>query len=111
MKEPSERKALAKHLSKALYDVERKLRPPEDMAKQFLTVLQSVSNSSVRNISEWTNSIQSNLQQIRSRDQYVSDCEYLERGEKIRVVSTSQLEAIHSKLRKLLDRVGLGCVS
>ncbi|KAG6963599.1 hypothetical protein JG688_00008080, partial [Phytophthora aleatoria] len=38
-------------------------------------------------------------------DLYVSANQYCDEGGSVQVVSTSQLEAIHSKLRKLLDRV------
>ncbi|ETL77339.1 hypothetical protein L917_21721 [Phytophthora nicotianae] len=38
-------------------------------------------------------------------DLYVKENEYLESGKRIRVLSTSQLEAVHSKLSKLLGRM------
>ncbi|POM69022.1 Hypothetical protein PHPALM_14740 [Phytophthora palmivora] len=46
-----------------------------------------------------------NLEQIRTGDLYVGDNEYTESGHRVRVVSTSQLEAVHSKLSKLLNRI------
>ncbi|KAF1787012.1 hypothetical protein GQ600_18330 [Phytophthora cactorum] len=39
------------------------------------------------------------------RDLFVDEADYSENGCTVRVLSTSQLEAVHSKLRKLLDRV------
>eukprot|EP00644_Phytophthora_capsici_P000824 jgi/Phyca11/109320/e_gw1.16.118.1 len=101
-----QRKSLAKDLSSALYDVSGNIRTPEEVATRFNTVLQGVDVSSVRvNASTWQNCISVNLEQIRNGDLYVEDNEYMDNGKRVRVVSTSQLEGLHSKLRKLLDRI------
>ncbi|KAE9261351.1 hypothetical protein PF008_g32875, partial [Phytophthora fragariae] len=55
--------------------------------------------------SEWEGSVNSNLEQIGGGDLFVEMSNYYEGGNSVHVVSTSQLEAIHSKLCKLLDCV------
>ncbi|KAE8963102.1 hypothetical protein PR001_g29485 [Phytophthora rubi] len=106
LSEQSQRKALSKQLSRAMYDVENKIRAPDAMAERFVSVLSEVQRSSIRvSIPVWENCIAVNADQIRAGDLFVEENEYLERGKKIRVVSTSQLEAVHSKLWKLLDRI------
>ncbi|EGZ18586.1 hypothetical protein PHYSODRAFT_502857 [Phytophthora sojae] len=97
---------LAKRLSAAIYDVERKILSPSATAENFAEAASSVPTSSIRvSTSEWEGCVNSNLEQIRQGDLFVEGSDYSEGGSTVRVVSTSQLEAIHSKLRKLLDRV------
>jgi hypothetical protein len=55
--------------------------------------------------SEWDGCIASNLAQIRLGDLFVDENQYTYTGGEVRIVSKSQLEAIHSKPRKLLDRI------
>jgi hypothetical protein len=55
--------------------------------------------------SEWDGCIASNLAQIRLGDLFVDENQCTDAGGEVRIVSTSQLEAIHSKLQKLLDRI------
>ncbi|EGZ15554.1 hypothetical protein PHYSODRAFT_505831 [Phytophthora sojae] len=96
---------LAKRLLAAIYDVERKIRSPSATAEKFAEAASSVPTSSIRvSTSEWEGCVNSNLEQIRQGDLFVEESDYSEGGSTVRVVSTSQLEAIHSKLRKLLDR-------
>ncbi|OWZ19034.1 hypothetical protein PHMEG_0006780 [Phytophthora megakarya] len=76
--EKTQRKSLSKQLSNAMYDIGSGIRTPDTMADRMKTTLQRVDLSNVR---------------------------YIERGKHIRVVSTSQLETVHSKLRKMLDRI------
>ncbi|KAE9119533.1 hypothetical protein PF006_g18336 [Phytophthora fragariae] len=102
----AQRGSLSKRLSKAIYDVERNIRSPSTTAEMFATAISSVPASSIRvSSSEWEGCVNSNLEQIRQGDLFVEESDYNEGGSTVRVVSTSQLEAIHSKLRKLLDRV------
>eukprot|EP00644_Phytophthora_capsici_P002526 jgi/Phyca11/105902/e_gw1.11.669.1 len=100
------RSLITSDLSSALYGVSGNIRTPEEVATRFNTVLQGVDVSSARvNASTWQNCISVNLEQIRNGDLYVEDNEYMDNGKRVRVVSTSQLEGLHSKLRKLLDRI------
>lgn len=101
-----ERSWIAKCLSNALFDMENNLRAPNTMAKMFADAVAKVQPSSIRvPFPEWEGCISSNLEQIVRGDLYVENSSYMEGGRSVRIVSTSQLEAIHSKLRKLLDRI------
>ncbi|ETP40509.1 hypothetical protein F442_12168 [Phytophthora nicotianae P10297] len=73
------------------------------MASLFEAALAMIKPSDVSAGSEWEGSVQSNLEQIPDGDLYVDENEYYEEGGTVRVVSTSQLEAIHSKLHKLVS--------
>ncbi|EGZ21088.1 hypothetical protein PHYSODRAFT_497461, partial [Phytophthora sojae] len=100
------RQWLSKRLSEGLYDVEGKLRSPDVMERMFTAALATMNPSDIRvSSSEWEGCVKSNLEQIHTGDLFVETSNYCEGGCSVRVVSTSQLEAIHSKLRKLLDRV------
>ncbi|EGZ21950.1 hypothetical protein PHYSODRAFT_496061, partial [Phytophthora sojae] len=97
---------LATELSSAIYTADHKIREPEEMATLFSTALGKIPASSL-NVKEpeWQGCIASNLNQIRVGDLFVGEAEYVENGGRVRVLSTSQLEAVHSKLCKLLDRI------
>ncbi|KAL3656506.1 hypothetical protein V7S43_018653 [Phytophthora oleae] len=88
-------------------DLESALEQHADIYEtRFKAVLEELDSSSISvKRSDWDGSVASNLIQIRRGDLYVDDNHYTDAGGDIRVVSASQLEAIHSKLRKLLDRV------
>lgn len=97
---------LATQVSAAIYDVQRNLRSPEECEKRMAAVLHDLDPKwiSVKR-SAWEGCVASNLAQVRIGDLYVDENNYIEAGGEVRIVSTSQLEAIHSKLRKLLDRI------
>ncbi|ETL82991.1 hypothetical protein L917_16972 [Phytophthora nicotianae] len=98
VRELAKRKWLAGELSAAIYDIERNLRAPRDMEVRVQKVLASISQSSVNvKEAEWKVCIASNLEQIRRGDMYLSDNQYVDEGGSTRIISTSQLEAIHSK--------------
>ncbi|KAK1938974.1 hypothetical protein P3T76_009049 [Phytophthora citrophthora] len=101
-----ERKIVAQQLHEALYSIDGELRPPEEMAFRFETVLHNVNLADIScAIQEWTGSIDSNMKQIRRGDLYVDRNVFSEGGgSDVRVVSTSQLEGFHSALKKMLAR-------
>ncbi|ETM56673.1 hypothetical protein L914_00394, partial [Phytophthora nicotianae] len=104
VREPAKRKWLTGELSAAIYDIEHNLRG--DMEAIVQKALASIPQSSVNvKESEWKWCIASILEQIWSGDMYLSNNQNVDESGSTRIVSTSQLEAIHSKLRKLLDRV------
>ncbi|KAF1785396.1 hypothetical protein GQ600_5397 [Phytophthora cactorum] len=106
IKDEARRKWLSIQLSSAIYKVDRTIRLPEEMAERFSSVLGKIAVSSLNDKEpEWQGCISSNLNQIRMGDLFVDEADYSENGCTVRVLSTSQLEAVHSKLRKLLDRV------
>ncbi|ETL88905.1 hypothetical protein L917_12074 [Phytophthora nicotianae] len=76
------------------------------MASECLSVIREIKLPSVRvDATTLENCIAVNIAQILKGDMYVKENEYLENGKRIRIVSTSPLEAVHSKLRKLLGRM------
>jgi hypothetical protein len=106
VKDSAKKRWLVGQLSAAIYDVERKLHPPDECESRMKAVLQVLDPASISvKRSEWEGCVASNLAQVRLGDLYVDENRYSDAGGEISIVSTSQLEAIHSKLRKLLDRV------
>ncbi|KAK1928822.1 hypothetical protein P3T76_015760 [Phytophthora citrophthora] len=101
-----ESKIVAQQLHEALYSIDGELRPPEEMAFRFETVLHNVNLADIScAIHEWTGSIDSNMKQIRRGDLYVDRNVFSEGGgSDVQVVSTSQLEGFHSALKKMLAR-------
>ncbi|KAE9051055.1 hypothetical protein PR001_g1803 [Phytophthora rubi] len=106
VKGKTEKKLLSKKLHDAMYNVDGELRPPEEMAARFANALQEVSITDVSCTEhEWRGSVDSNLKQIKRGDLYVKSNVFSEGGGKdVRIVSTSQLEGIHSALKKILAR-------
>ncbi|KAG6941833.1 hypothetical protein JG688_00018455 [Phytophthora aleatoria] len=106
IKDHARRKWLSIELSSVIYMVDRTIRPPEEMAERLSSVLGNIAVSSLNaKALEWQGYISSNLNQIRMGDVFVDETDYSENGCTVRVLSTSQLETVYSKLRKLLDRV------
>ncbi|RLN97983.1 hypothetical protein BBJ28_00021981 [Nothophytophthora sp. Chile5] len=106
IKEKPKRKWLAGALSTAMDAVEQNLRPPGEMEAKIKALVSKIHPSDLNvKTAEWEGCVASNLEQVRLGDLYVAENQYMEKGGSVRVVSTSQLEAIHSKLQKLLDRV------
>ncbi|OWZ04035.1 hypothetical protein PHMEG_00024140 [Phytophthora megakarya] len=99
-------KRLLKALSSALYDVDRKLRAPEDMENNVRAVLDKISTSEINcDPVKWSNCIECNVAQIKRGDLYVSDNTNNEGGgPPVRIISTSPLEGFHSALKKFLAR-------
>ncbi|KAE9268971.1 hypothetical protein PF001_g29432 [Phytophthora fragariae] len=106
VKGKAEKKLLSKKLHDAMYNVDGELRPPEEMAARFANALQEVSITDISCTEhEWRGSVDSNLKQIKRGDLYVKSNVFSEGGGKdVRIVSTSQLEGIHSALKKILAR-------
>ncbi|ETP14546.1 hypothetical protein F441_10528, partial [Phytophthora nicotianae CJ01A1] len=101
----STKRWLAGQLSAAIYDVQRNLRPPEDCEHWLAATLKALDPTAISvKQSEWEGCVASNLAQVRRGDLYVAENQYTEAGGEVRVISTSQLEAIHSKLRAKYHR-------
>ncbi|KAG3116635.1 hypothetical protein PI124_g2928 [Phytophthora idaei] len=68
-------------ISSAIYKVDRTIRPPEEMAERFSSVLGKIADSSL-NVKEpeWQGCISSNLNQIRMGDLFVDEPDYSENG-------------------------------
>ncbi|KAE9284496.1 hypothetical protein PF001_g22352, partial [Phytophthora fragariae] len=99
-------KWLKKELRSALYDVDRQLRPPDEMEIEFKKVVESVDLSDVScTEASWTGCWKYNAKLIREGDLHVPNNDYREgRAKPVRIVATSQLEGFHSALKKLLNR-------
>ncbi|KAE9055633.1 hypothetical protein PF006_g32904, partial [Phytophthora fragariae] len=99
-------KWLKKEFRSALYDVDRQLRPPDEMEIEFKKVVEFVDLSDVScTEASWTGCCKYNAKLIREGDLHVPINDYREgRAKPVRIVATSQLEDFHSALKKLLNR-------
>ncbi|KAE9306071.1 hypothetical protein PR003_g21329, partial [Phytophthora rubi] len=99
-------KWLKKELRSALYDVDRQLRPPDEMEIEFKKVVESVDLSDVScTEASWTGCWKYNAKLIREGDLHVPNSDYREgRAKPVRIVATSQLEGFHSALKNFLNR-------
>ena len=106
IKKPQFRHWLSSELSKALYvDGAGELRQPQQMSKLLEEACANVSASDLNcSQDEWMGTLKSNIDQINRGDLFVTKNSYMEGDHSIKVVSTSQLESFHAKLKNLLDR-------
>ena len=98
-------KRLSKKLREAIFKIDGQLRNPKEMELKVRAVLHNVSMSELKcSEEEWKGCIESNMTQIQRGDLFVDDNEFWEKGNMRKIVSTSQVESFHSKLKKLLGR-------
>ena len=111
IRDKAQRKFIAGELRKAVYVGGEKLgelRNPPEMLSEIKQVIQSIHQKDLScSAKEWAGTVQNNLRHIELGDLYVKSNKFLEAGQSVQIVSTSQLESFHSQLKRLLDR----CVS
>lgn len=101
----SMRKKICSELSAAIYYEDGQLREPSTMVKAIETVLKSVNESMLNcSLAVWEGCISSNIKQIERGDLYVKNNYYEENGIKTKIVSTSQVEGLHSQFKRLIRR-------
>jgi hypothetical protein len=108
----NERNRVAKALSTALYHGNRQLRDAASMGASMQEAADTVCDKELLcTRDEWERTLASNLRQIERGDMTVKDNFYTENGRSSKVISTSQLEGVHSQLKKALSHpvsVGVG---
>ncbi|KAF4141833.1 hypothetical protein GN958_ATG08980 [Phytophthora infestans] len=108
----TKKKHVSKELMGAMYTVDRKLCPPQEMEEKFRDVTGAVTARDM-SCSEaiWHGCVESNATQIRNGDLFVGTNDYTEAHTTMRIASTSQLEGFHSGLKTRLNRTVAAAVS
>ncbi|OWZ03818.1 hypothetical protein PHMEG_00024387 [Phytophthora megakarya] len=90
---------ISRELMTAIYTVDRKLRPSEEMEAAFRRVSSLISPQDLSCTEAiWNGCVESNATRIRNGDMFVECNDYAEAH------TTTQLEGFHSGLKKLLNR-------
>jgi hypothetical protein len=101
----SMRKKICSELSDAIYHEDGQLREPSEMVKAVESVLKKVNESMLNcSLAIWEGCISNNIQQIERGDLYIKNNFYVENGAHTKIVSTSQVEGLHSQLKRLIHR-------
>lgn len=101
----AKKSAFSKRMSRAIFTSGGELRQPDQAVLEIQAAVDAMKANDLTVPNEiWQGTVKNNIAQTKQFDLFVPSNTYEEGGKIFKIVSTSQLEGLHSKFKKLVSR-------